>query len=73
MIGSHPEQLDRPTCDRERKQNGERKEKMHKMCTCVIVIARGQGFMAVNKLSPRAKPENKIVYIVVLYSIHANT
>ena len=27
---------------------------------CVIVIARGQGFMAVNEPSPRAKPEDKV-------------
>ncbi len=26
----------------------------------VIVIARGQGFMAVNEPSPRAKPEDKV-------------
>ena len=26
----------------------------------VIVIARGQGFMAVNQPSPRAKPEDKV-------------
>ena len=31
------------------------------VCVCVCVhIARGQGFMAVNELSPRAKPENKV-------------
>ena len=28
--------------------------------TKVIVIARGQGFMAVNGPSPRAKPEDKV-------------
>ena len=26
----------------------------------VIVIARGQGFMAVNEPSPRAEPEDKV-------------
>ena len=26
----------------------------------VIVIARGRGFMAVNQLSPRAQPEDKV-------------
>ena len=28
----------------------------------VIVIARGQGFMAVNEPSPRAKPEDKVCH-----------
>ena len=35
MIGSHLEQLDRPVCDRKRKE-GKRREKMHKMCTCIM-------------------------------------
>ena len=34
------------------------------VCVCVschvIVIARGQGFMAVNEPSPRAEPEDKV-------------
>ena len=29
-------------------------------CHYVIVIAQGQGIMAVNEPSPRAKPENKV-------------
>ena len=33
------------------------------------VIAWGQVFMAVNELSPRAKPKEKIVYVVLMFRI----